>query len=1480
MESQEKSIYGALETRLSNSVGKIIIDEARRYLNDLSEIFLKAGNESARILVLSILKDIVDQETGQRGYLITGRDEFLDPFHRGGKNFKIHVQALRAMVANIYRKETVMADLEELRINMGLWKSQAADKEIKARREINETERSPLDLLQSTVSRQQGEEQFDTLLKSLTALQQGLWQLDLSDSALIAADLEYAILAQKSLITNFVITGDQAYIKQYSTQLVRYKKRYMDLSVSVLNAPQASRIQLITGLNGLGEAVDSWRQLSIVPQILARNKLQGRSVNTISQIQNVVRRATGKSILDEIRVLLDDIRGSFTRAQNFHGVNASLRVAKNLVDQETGQRGFLITGDESFLEPYHAGQKELLQSLAELRNIAADALDVDEMLAEIKLVEGLAAQWLRVAANPEISIRRQVNAKTAKYTDIEQVISAGLGKGVLDRIRFKLEQINRKFVKATNRPGQRLLVAIAYDIVDQETGQRGFLITGRDEFLQPFESGKKSLTKHFEELKALVRLGYDAAQMKQQIALLTAKSEQWIAEAGEPEIALRRSLNETGATMNDVTALIENETGKKLMDELRAKIDGFINEERRLIGVRTLKAERAAESTALITLLGTLLSIGVAMLTAVFVSRSIVGAVRRLSFATEKVAGGDFSEFVESPSCDEIGELADDFNDMIEQLRKSKEFEDISSTELHAQAERLSLQKSQIEQKNAELTSSQADLKLNAEELKRSSKYKSEFLANMSHELRTPLNSLLILSKHLMDNKKGNLDVSQVECAGIINEGGKDLLNIITDILDLSKVEAGMLSLHVEEVCIGQTLQRLEQQFAPIAGDKDVKLIFEDASGLDKMITDNQRLHQILKNFLSNAFKFTMRGEVIVTAFRPKDGFNYLRESLKGVPTVGFSVKDSGVGIPEEKINLIFESFQQADGSTSRQYGGTGLGLTISRELASFLGGEIKLTSTEGKGSTFTLLLPETLVLDEDDAQVSNQSQAQSHSLFPALSESPSDSNNMANQDAEAGRGEAILVIEDDPAFNKVLMDIVRETGFRCHTASNGETGLKLALAHEPSGILLDMGLPDMDGLEVLGKLKANPKTARIPVEIITARDVNIELLQSGAVGVIQKPAKEDEVVEALRSFSRATQSDINKILVVEDELVGQNALRIMLQESGLDVDCVSSGENAIKAASTGCYHCMILDLGLPDIDGLEVLERLRSSMPVPPPVVVYTGREINRNEQRQLEQYAISVIKKEDSFANLLGTVMTFLNSVESASHSQDTPSTTDAARASNASLGIQGQDSPSSGHDVQGSQIQSLDNQSVQEPSMQNQAALDQSVQHQSVPHGQSPDIELASGDSIALENRKVLLVDDDVRNLFSMSKILEGEGLEVVIAENGQVALDKLVATENDDIELIIMDIMMPVMDGYEAITEIRKINYLSELPIVAVTANAMPEDRQKCLDCGASDYMSKPVDTDALLSLLKLRLFKYAALPDKSASSLQSGQNKRN
>lgn len=724
-----------------------------------------------------------------------------------------------------------------------------------------------------------------------------------------------------------------------------------------------------------------------------------------------------------------------------------------------------------------------------------------------------------------------------------------------------------------------------------------------------------------------------------------------------------------------------------------------------------------------------------------------------------------------------------------EELKQQGEELKASNEELQVKTNDLETQQVRIEGQKTQLEASKLDLERRAEELRLASKYKTEFLSNMSHELRTPLNSMLILSQSLADNKEGNFSESQIEAAKIVHSGGNDLLRLINEILDLSKIEAGQMQVNVEDVRLTDIVEALTKQFAPVAEDKKLDLDAFIGDGLPSSIrTDGQRLRQILKNLLSNAFKFTHEGSIkleiqSVSSEAPLRHLDPAQQKL-----VALSVIDTGIGIPEDRRMAIFESFQQADGSVSRKYGGTGLGLTISRELARLLGGELHLEQGSEAGSTFTLYLPTTLgeVVEAPPViaprMTSTNVNSKEHCFF-------ADDRELVTPDERS-----LLIIEDDVHFVRILVDLARQRGYKCLVTDLGREGLVLAEQLQPSAILLDLGLPDVDGTIVLEQLKDNMKTRHIPVHVASARDPDQAILRKGAVGFLEKPATAADLDELMTVLAERNENRVRRILIVEDDANSQAAITDLIQHTGIELTMAETGEKALEILASDPYDCIILDLTLPGISGYEVLERLSTATDSqPPPVIVYTGAELTREQNRKLEGMTQSiVVKGAGSGERIIDDLALFLHTVEA--------------------------DLPERHREVI---------RSIHDP-------------------------------KLTLEGRTVLIVDDDTRNVFALSKVLSEEGLVIQSADNGKLGVEKLEA--DPTIELVIMDIMMPVMDGLEAIRLIRLQQQYSGLPIIALTAKAMPKDRENCLEAGASEYITKPVDSDQLFRLLRIWLHK--------------------
>ncbi len=754
---------------------------------------------------------------------------------------------------------------------------------------------------------------------------------------------------------------------------------------------------------------------------------------------------------------------------------------------------------------------------------------------------------------------------------------------------------------------------------------------------------------------------------------------------------------------------------------------------------------------------------------------------------------------------EELQASNENLEEQTQQLQNSESILKAQREELTNSNEQLAEKSKSLESQKAQIELSRKDLEIKTEDLALASKYKSEFLANMSHELRTPLNSYLLLSKSLLENKKGNLNEDQLEDIKIIYEGGGELLHLINDIMDLSKVEAGKLNTHIEDVDPKTVCVNITNLFKVNAKNKNILFKAYCEENTPSIIeTDAQRLEQILKNFLSNSFKFTTLGSIELKVHQPDETIEYISKVLHHKNVLAFSVIDTGIGISKDKQKEIFEAFQQEDGSTSRKYGGTGLGLAISKELAKKLGGEIHLESTKDKGSIFTLYLPviNNQSSGEEESEKSEKMNKKTNEKVENLEENikPSCEESFISDDRQnIKEGEnTILIIDDDKVFAKILLNIVRNHGYKALVAGDGKSGLYLALEYNPNGIILDLGLPDMDGNKVLEQLKFHNTTKDIPVHIISGRDDDQDLLQSGAISYLLKPARKVDIELIISKIDKAQYSENLSALIVDNDSKSQKTIEKLLKNENIQTKSVNKGKLLIKQLHSEVFDFVILDIDLPDISGFEVLEEITNDDTVIlPHIIIYTKQELSTQQRHQLQKYSATVIRKDSEATDKqLDEALLFLQSMNTKKIPEDKKD----AKKTVYSLG--------------------------EEKSL--------------------------------LTKRKILLVDDDMRNTFALSKHLQETGLIVYEADNGQTALSKL--SEQKGIELILMDIMMPVMDGYEAMRSIRKMDEYKDIPIIALTAKAMPQDRVKCIEAGASDYLTKPVNFEKLLSMLKVWLFK--------------------
>lgn len=743
----------------------------------------------------------------------------------------------------------------------------------------------------------------------------------------------------------------------------------------------------------------------------------------------------------------------------------------------------------------------------------------------------------------------------------------------------------------------------------------------------------------------------------------------------------------------------------------------------------------------------------------------------------------------------ELENLNSELEVQAEKLQASEEELKVQQEELKQANQELEERSRLLEERNQIITERNLDIQAKADQLAQSTKYKSEFLANMSHELRTPLNSILLLSRLMSENPEKNLNADQVEYAKVIQSSGNGLLSLIDEILDLSKIEAGKMKLEFQPVSLKELVSDMQAMFGPVANEKRIALNLEISNEIPSTIeTDKMRLHQIVRNLISNALKFTSAGHVTL-ALEPSEAEDFIQ----------VRVADTGIGIPKEKHRVIFDAFQQADGSTRRKFGGTGLGLSISRELVKLLGGDIRLKSEPGQGSEFIVTIPVSKPSAEPvetaprvtpfrqeeyiapPSAVPTNGSAKKYISTTIPESIPDDRASITTLD------KVILIVEDDTSFAKALLDVTRKRGYKGVVSVRGDEGVALAKQFMPVGVLLDIQLPIKSGWEVMDELKSTPETRHIPVHIMSSHEVKGESLMKGAVDFINKPVAFDRMQDVFKKIEYVMTHHPKKVLIVEENPKHAKALAHFLETFDLNLEIENRVEHAIKALGNKDVDCVILDMGIPDQKAYDTLDAVKKTPGLENiPIIIFTGKSLSQNEELRIKQYADSiVVKTAHSYKRILDEVSLFLHLMEK-------------------------------------------DREQTTAPRYHKLGALDE-----------------------VLKQKKVLVADDDMRNIFSLSKALEKYEMEVIAAVDGRDALDKLKA--NPNIDVVLMDMMMPEMDGYEATRAIRSDRRFKDLPIIAVTAKAMVGDREKCISAGASDYITKPVDPDQLFSLLRVWLY---------------------
>lgn len=1103
-------------------------------------------------------------------------------------------------------------------------------------------------------------------------------------------------------------------------------------------------------------------------------------------------------------------------------INNANDAVKLTVDLETGMRGFLLSGDEHFLDPYETAKPRIAVALNTLLELTADnPVQTDRLLR----LQALQQEWAQYAQSL-IDLQRSSG-------DFRAVVKAGRGKRLTDEIRKQFEDVidaEQQLRTSRNDEVRRTTVMSISLYLLFIAGVSGLLAyVGRRDLLTLSQNYSVNLaaqqaSAHRLEQQAWLRNGQTelAEQVLGQLSLnmLGRNILQFCAQYLGTAVAAIYVREEQGGLKRIATYGFSREQEDREQQIYSDEgIVGQVAQQARLIRLDEVPGDYFKVSSGLgeglprsvlvvptrdddrvngVIELGFLRPLSdrdVALLELIAsnIGTSIEAARYRQRLQDVLAETQQLNEELQVQQ-EELKTANEELEEQSRILKESQAHLETQQVELEQtneqlaeQAEALAGQRDAMDLKNAELNQARIQLEERAEELQRSSKYKSEFLANMSHELRTPLNSSLILAKLLAQNPEGNLSAEQVKFAESIYTAGNDLLNLINDILDISKVEAGKLEIRPENTSVARLVEGLRGLFQPLATDKQLDFQVDMQDGAPLMLfTDRQRLEQVLKNLLSNAVKFTEKGSVsLLVAMAPNEG-------------IAFTVRDSGIGITADQHESIFEAFRQADGTTNRRYGGTGLGLSISRDLAALLGGSISVTSTPGQGSAFTLVLPQQYVepgeVPVEPMRAVPATAAPSVSP-PTLSPLIADVD-IARFDDDRHNGpftsRCILVVEDEANFAHILYDLAHELGYQCLVAHGADEGYDLAKTFIPDAILLDMRLPDHSGLTVLQRLKEHAETRHIPVHVISVEDRVEAAMHMGAIGYAVKPTTREELKDVFGRLEAKLTQKVKRVLLVEDDDLQRDSIARLIGDDDIEITAVGLAQEALDLLRASVFDCMIIDLKLPDMLGNDLLKRMSTEDICSfPPVIVYTGRNLTRDEEAELRKYSRSIIiKGARSPERLLDEVTLFLHKVESR------------------------------------------------------------------LSHERQKMLKVARSRDKVFEGRKVLLVDDDVRNIFALTSALEQKGAVVVIGRNGREAIERL--NEVQDIDLVLMDVMMPQMDGFEATVEIRKDPRWRKLPIIAVTAKAMKDDQERCLQAGANDYLAKPIDLDRLFSLIRVWL----------------------
>jgi CheY-like chemotaxis protein/signal transduction histidine kinase/CHASE3 domain sensor protein len=1099
------------------------------------------------------------------------------------------------------------------------------------------------------------------------------------------------------------------------------------------------------------------------------------------------------------------------------------------VDAETSMRGYVITGNDNFLKPY---DKAIDNVYNNIDNVTELTVDNPTQQKNLPIIRSLIQEHLN-HLDSCIKLRR------TDFAEAQALVATERGKKIMDKIRDHIDQAkNEEFRlleirKTTSYNDLRdfnfvfialialiiVVLIVVYIIIvsnlnalrkaEKETADKNWSLSGSSALAQDMQGNLLTLELGQAIINHLVTylngsLGAiyisngsgSSLQLTNGYALSRIKKDGVSIRFGEGivgQVAEEKKLIEL-ENISTENFLIDSGMGEIYPSHILVAPILYEDQTVGVVELGSMKSFTTIQKEYIN-----------------YISDSIAIAITS-AHAREKVK--ELLEETQRQS-EELETQQEELKQYNEELQVKTELLEKSESDLRAQQEELHQSNEELEEKanlleeqKETLENAKMQIETKAHELELNSKYKSEFLANMSHELRTPLNSILILSQLLADNKNATLNEKEIEFARNICNSGSDLLELINEILDLSKIESGKLDLDIEAISLDKICTSTHAMFDEVAKKKLINFKVECTKELleTNIQSDRQRLEQIIRNLLSNAFKFTGNKGTVRFAMHAAPGATVFRnKNLNPTNCLALSVTDTGIGIPQNKQQIIFEAFQQVDGSTKRKYGGTGLGLSISRELSMALGGEIHVQSEEGKGSTFTLFIPYNFseenkigidrltemrgsdLIQKESVALIKQVPAEDAALIEEVEDFSDDRHSITAND------KVVLLMEDDIVFAKLMLDFLRERNYKGIIATRGNTGLSYARQYKPDAIMLDMKLPVMDGAEVLKQLKNDPTLRHIPVQIISGYDRKREGLELGAFDYLRKPVTKEVLLGAFDKIEEFGRKKLKKLLVVEDNEVQNNAIRELIGNGDVKSFSALTGQQAYDMLLKDTYDCIIVDLGLPDMSGFDLIEKIKEKPEIKGiPIIVYTGRDLTADEKSILNKLASAVVlKTANSQDRLLDETTLFLHRVES------------------------------------------------------------------KLPKEKQRIIRRLHKTEEILKFKKVLVVDDDIRNVYSLTNALEEEEMVCYIAENGKIALQVL--ADNPSIEIVLMDIMMPEMDGYEATKAIRSMPKFDKIPIIAITAKAMKGDREKCLAAGMSDYVSKPVNIEQLVSLMRVWLY---------------------